>query len=256
MATLRRLFVQRPNDTHPGVSPADAPIHLALDREEQHYARDVLRLQVGDAVTVIDGTGMQAEAVLTAETAKVWGVTLTAPMALSPALEGAPRVILACPLPKGERADWLAEKMAELGLYAWVWVVCARSVVLPKGANKTDRLVRLMRAAARQARHGRVPQLLGPVALTDHLATVHEGPASSRFVADGQGLAASAVQIRGLSTTRHLLVGPEGGLTPDELQQAAAAGYGAVALGPHVLRVETAAMAAVVLMGQADSSSA
>lgn len=252
MATLRRLFVQRPTDVAPPQDAVDTPLILPLDREEQHYALNVLRLQEGDAVTVLDGQGMQAEAVLAPAATKLWRVRLMGPFAPSPALTGAPEVTLACPMPKGERADWLAEKIAELGLYAWVWVVCSRSVVLPKGAHKAERMLRLMRAAARQARHGRIPQLIGPIALGDHLHQVQEGPACSRFVADGGGISAAAALATPAGGSRHLLVGPEGGLTPDELQLAARAGYGPVSLGPHVLRVETAAMAAVVLMGQRD----
>lgn len=249
MATSRRLFIQRP---HPLPTASEPNQAFALEPDELHYARDVLRLKEGDEVIVSDGLGHEAEAVLQVVGPKAWAAQTNGPFELAQGLHSVPKLIVACPLPKGERADWMAEKLAELGVYAWVWVVCARSVVLPKGANKQDRLLRIMRAAARQARHGRVPQLLGPMALTDHLHEVQAGPPSSRFVADAAGSTAAAALGAAHSATRHMLVGPEGGLTPDELQAAHAAGYGRLALGPHILRVETAAMACCILMGQAD----
>lgn len=262
MATVRRLFVQRPNlaaeAAKSSISTAGPWDGLAigdvlpLDREEQHYAKDVLRLKEGDEVTITDGAGFVAQAALRVVGPKKLACALLSTFERAPSLLHTPKLIVACPMPKGERADWMAEKLAELGVYAWVWVVCARSVVLPKGANKHERLLRLMRAAARQARHGRVPILMGPMPLQEHLAAVQAGPPSSRFVADAAGITVRSALSSAHSAHRQLLVGPEGGLTDDELQAAHGAGYGRLTLGPHILRVETAAIACAVLMGQVD----
>jgi 16S rRNA (uracil1498-N3)-methyltransferase len=246
MATQRRLFVLRPQD------PAAEAGSVPLSDDEQHYARHVLRLGDGDAITLADGSGHLAPGVLRLGPGKTCTAELTGPFQRALGLTQAPKLVLACPMPKGERADWMAEKVAELGVETWVWVVCDRSVVLPKGAAKPERLLRLMRAAARQARHGRIPKLLGPMPLARHLEEVQAGPPSSRFVADAEGIRAAQALSAAHSAVRHLLVGPEGGLTPDELRAAQAAGYGRLTLGPHILRVETAAIACAVLMGQTD----
>ena len=244
MATQRRLFVLRPAD------PAASLASLPLSDDEQHYARHVLRLTDGDAVTLADGTGHLAEAVLRLGPGKHCAVEPTGPFERAPSLHNSPELVLACPMPKGERADWMAEKVAELGVYAWVWVVCDRSVVRPKGTHKPERMLRLMRAAARQARHGRIPKLLGPIPLMDHLKEVQAGPPSGRFVADAEGMSPADALSAAPGAVRQLLIGPEGGLTPDELRAAQGAGYGRLTLGPHILRVETAAIACTVLMSQ------
>lgn len=246
MATSRRLFVQRP---HTG-APCTTPFELTDD--EQHYARHVLRLAEGDDVTLSDGEGYCAPAVLRMVSSKKCEAHPVGPFERAAALKNAPKIILACPMPKGERADWMAEKLSELGVYAWVWVVCDRSVVLPKGANKPERMLRLMRAAARQARHGRIPKLEGPMPLDDHLKAVAAGPPCSRFVADAAGISSKHALTAAHSSVRQLLIGPEGGLSEGELQHAHTAGYGSLTLGPHILRVETAAIACAVLMGQND----
>ena len=247
MATTRRLFV-----TPAQVAVASNTEHVPWDLadDEQHYARAVLRLAPGDAVMLADGAGHEAPGVLVSRGRRDLAVQPTAAFAQAPALAAAAPITVACPWPKGERADWMAEKLAELGVLALVWITCARSVVQPKGSHKPERTLRVMRAAARQARHGRVPALGGPIALADYLA---QGSGHVRcWVADAGGVSPKVALAGSAMAPRSLLVGPEGGLTEDELRQAGARGYGRLSLGPHILRMETAALACAILMGQTD----
>jgi 16S rRNA (uracil1498-N3)-methyltransferase len=242
MATVRRLFVEPSQDPNTLAT-------LPLAEEEQHYARTVLRLVDGDFVMLADGAGHEAPARLRVQSKRCMSAEMTEPFTQSPALAQAATITMVCPLVKGERADWMAEKLSEFGIARLVLVQCVRSVVLPKGAGKPDRLLRLMRAAARQARHGRIPELVGPMPLMDFLTTASL-PQEAKFVADAQGIAPHRALATLGATPRTIVVGPEGGLTEDELQAAIAQGYGLLSLGPHILRAETAAMACAVLMGQ------
>jgi 16S rRNA (uracil1498-N3)-methyltransferase len=215
----------------------DAPLQpgeLPLGRALRHYAFDVLRLAPGTSVVLFDGAGQQAEAVLHKDTLSVARV--------EPAVEPSAHLTLACAIPKGERADWLVEKTCELGLGALHWLRCARSVVAQASVARHARWERLAAAAARQSGRSRVPTLHPAVPLETFL-TQTQSMAASRWVAHP----GSAVARPGGGP--HLaVVGPEGGLSKAELQALAAAGYTAVALSHHILRVETAAVCAAALL--------
>lgn len=241
MTSLRRLFCDRPS------GPLPVSTQLTLSADEQHYARTVLRLGADAEVQLCDGHGETAMARLEAVTKKELAAVLLEPFARAQGLTHSLAMTVACPLPKGERADWMVEKLAELGIARWVWLVCARSVTLPKGSNKSERYLRVMRAAARQARHGRIPIIKGPVPLEEFLAQPTNG--AQTFVADGGGQSPWQVPLTTSTTERRVIIGPEGGLTEDELRAAEHAGYGRVSLGPHILRMETAALAGALVLG-------
>ena len=218
---------------------------MALPEEAAHYIRGVLRLQSGAAIEVFDGKGRIAPAQITRIEGKlveicVGDIEQIPPPALA--------LTLAVATPKGDRADWLVEKSTELGASAIIWLTCKRSVVVPrKAGKKLERWVRIAEGAARQSGRAHTPSLQGPIPLTSLL----EQPFDHRFVCDWSG-----PSLLSVATTRELkgsvvvVVGPEGGLSGNELEVLAGAGYNSVSLGPNVLRVETASVAATAtLMG-------
>ena len=118
---LRRIHVSH-------ISPGDIP----LDPAEARHARDVLRLESGAAVEVFDDAGAVAsgELILAGRTASVRVGSIGA--------AGPPRGLdctIAAAVPKGDRADWMVEKLSELGTAEFVPLAAARSVVLPEGRN-------------------------------------------------------------------------------------------------------------------------
>lgn len=263
MAQTRRLFVSAP----PAVDPGGAP--LPLDAEEAHYATRVLRLGDNDAVVALDGQGHEAPATLrVAGRRDVPQLALNGPWASGTALRAPWELTLLLPLPKGERADWMVEKLAELGCHALVFVHSTYSQGGGAGGSKRlERLARVARAAARQARHGRPPQLSAEeVPLGQALAArppgpgyvahpVGDAPTLVRALLDGrQARAADRAGDAAPRVHHTLLLGPEGGLSPEEVAEAQAAGLCPVGLGPHVLRLETAAIVAagslVQLLGE------
>jgi 16S rRNA (uracil1498-N3)-methyltransferase len=136
-------------------------------------------------------------------------------------------------IPKGDRPEWIVQKLTELGVARIGFVHCSRSVVrwdAARAERQMDRLRRVAREAAMQSRRVWLPEVVGPVSLADL------GPTGLAF-ADPEG------SPLGPPVTR-VVVGPEGGFTADELAAAPAL----VNVGALVLRVETAAMAAAVLL--------
>lgn len=211
--------------------------------DDHHYLFRVRRLAPGARLVVFDGEGGEADA----EVAEV-GAT-EAVLRLGPARrEPAPALHLTVlqALIKGERMDWCVQKLVEVGVDRIVLVAAERCVVRLDGERAASRLARMAaiaREAAKQARRATVP----PV----ELATLDEALATAadlRVVchpAAERGLAAACA--RG-GASAAILVGPEGGLAPGEVDRALAAGFEAVALGTPILRAETAGVVAAAAL--------
>lgn len=151
-----------------------------------------------------------------------------------------PRCGVAFSLAKQDRTEWAAGKLAELGVDRIVPLVCERTVVRPdsEGGRRHGRLERIVREAAMQARLVRLPRLSHPVAFDEFVG--RGGP--DRLALAEPGGAPLSLE------TPMVLVGPEGGWSPAERERAARAGLPAVSVAGSVLRVETAAVAAGVLL--------
>ena len=224
-----------------------------LDADEAHYVRRVLRLREGDPIAAFDGRGLAASGHVVSIGRDEVRVEMDEPAALA----GPPvRLTVAMAHPKGERADWVVEKLTEVGVARVQWVTCARSVVEP-GEGRLHRQRRLALAAARQCGRADLPALEGPVSFAR--AVAENAGAEVRWIADPAGglapvtsgapNAPTAPDARG-APGAVVLVGPEGGFDADEVEMARAANYTAVRLGAWILRVETAAVVAAATLLQ------
>jgi 16S rRNA (uracil1498-N3)-methyltransferase len=212
----------RRSAAHVLVSDLDDP---TLDDATIHHLRRVLRLRDGQAITATDGAGAWRTGVFVGDHLEPDGEINGEP-------EPEPPLTLATALPKGERAEWLVQKSTEIGIDRIVLVDAERSVVRWNGDRAGRHLTRLRRIAteaALQSRRVWLPVIEGPVPATAVLPTAAAAEPGGRAVAVGD-------------TT--IAVGPEGGWSDAESKLAA----GHVSLGPHVLRVETAALVAATLM--------
>ena len=217
------------------VPPAAGRATLAGD-EARHLTK-VLRARVGDTVTLFDGAGRSWSALITrigrSEVELEAGECREQPV-----VEG-PAVTLAVALPKGERQKWLVEKLTELGVARLVPLVTERGVAEATAAA-VERMQRGVIEACKQCGRDRL-MAIGPP------RTVAEIVAAKSDAALGLVAAPAAESLDRLAWRQAAevigLVGPEGGFTAAELAVAAAAGWPLVTLGPHVLRVETAAVA-------------
>lgn len=217
----------RRSAAHVFVASLDAP---ELDPGDVHHLQRALRLRDGTEVTVTDGAGNWSLGVFATGAVDLIGERrhVTAPRR---------NVTIAAAIPKGDRVEWMVHKLTELGAAHIILLDCARSVVRWDGERATghvDRLRKVVREAAMQSRRTRLPDVLGPVRV-DELCRRPEV-----LVADPDGL---PLQLMGDRVT--VAIGPEGGFTSAET-----AGATLVSLSDHVLRVETAAIAAAVLLCQ------
>jgi len=218
----------------PGELQAGAEITLA--EAEAHHLR-VRRAAVGDAVRLLDGLGGLGSGMLTAA-----GTRATVRIDSVERVPAPPVLRLVVGAGDRDRFEWLAEKCAELGVTELLPLEAARSASVAGRVRPAhlDRLRRRAREAIKQSGAAWAPAVGDPVTVAELCAAPPEGP---RWLADAGGAPPPPATGEGVT----VVVGPEGGLTPEEISALAGAGFRPVRFGPHTLRFETAAVAAAVL---------
>jgi 16S rRNA (uracil1498-N3)-methyltransferase len=201
---------------------------VLIDADTEHHLRRVLRLRDGESVSVTDGAGRWLLA-----TTVIAGSVLRLEPVSDLVIESARArpITIAAAMPKGDRLDWLVQKVTELGVDRIVLLHAERSVVRWKPertASQLERLQRISDEACRQSRRVWRVAIDQPVEATTVLGSFVAAEPGGRDLAPGD---------------RCVAIGPEGGWSADELDQAAEL----VSLGPNILRTETAAVAASTL---------
>lgn len=210
----------------------------------------VLRLAAGDDVCLFDGSGHEFRARLDAINKR--DATASLADATQPDTEARYAITLAQGIAGGDKMDWLIEKAVELGVNAVAPLQTERGVVRLSGERAAKRVQHwqaLVQAACEQCGRARVP-VVAPVATLREWLAAAKSTDTPRVLLSPRGtqsLTQWAVQsrprIEGSGIV--LLIGPEGGLSPDEEALAEAAGFLPLTLGRRILRTESAALAAV-----------
>ncbi len=209
---------------------------VTLPAQASHYLGSVMRLGPGDAVRLFDDRSGEWLARIDGGTRKALAVRIEAQ--LSPRETVPDLWLCAAPLKRG-RIDWLAEKACELGVARLVPVLTARTVV---DKLNLERLRAHLVEAAEQCGRTALPELAAPVTLA---ALLRDWPAGRTlvFADETGGIPLTEAARPGPAA---ILIGPEGGFTPDERAAIRAVpGATAVSLGPRILRADTAAAVAV-----------
>lgn len=219
-----------------------SPGEYSLTGPEAHHLSAVRRYQPGDRVTLFNGDGSEYPSEVLSVGKK--SVALNILETLSVNRELPFPLVVASALPKGDRADFLIEKLTELGVTRFIPLLTARAVVQPKD-SVVEKFGRTVIEASKQCGRNRLltvdkPQPWRTIVQDASL------PASRLVLHTGPGL--SAVRAAGGCA---ITVGPEGGFTSDEIALALAHGWTVASLGARVLRVETAAIAAAALVTSA-----
>lgn len=214
---------------------------LVLDDQAAHHVKQVLRLGPGAALRVFDGAGSEHHATLldvhrargTVEIGAVY--TSNTGSSLD--------IILAQGIPRGDRMDFILQKAVELGVSSIQPLWMERSQARTKGERLDKRMrhwQKVIISACEQCGRSTLPGLGRPAACTSWLAA---GPAGeTRILLEPQ----ADNTLTSLGPPRQpvlLLIGPEGGVSDVERACASSAGFTPIALGPRVLRTETAALA-------------
>ena len=242
---------------------------ITLTGDQAHQVRRVLRMRLGDRATLLDGRGWACEGILVAvgetdvkfQAVRRWAVEG----------ESATHITLYQAVLKGERFGWALQKGVEVGVGAFVPLICERNVVddMASVESKRERWERIIQEAAEQCGRGRLPELR-PAQLFAQAVQAPLSPAraAAREVggeADSEAGGAirlilweeeRAARLRetlagcnfGPGAGIQLYVGPEGGFTEAEVALARSYGVRSVSLGPRILRAETAGIVAAALV--------
>jgi 16S rRNA (uracil1498-N3)-methyltransferase len=211
---------------------------VTLQGAESHHLATVCRLRPGESVCLFNGDGREylAEVAIVARRS----VDLHVLAVEEPQRELGFRLEVAAPLPKGDRAQFLLEKLTELGATTFVPLHTERSVAHPR-ETKLDKLQRHVIEASKQCGRN---VLLSVGALTSWESYCRRGDLPRLRILAHPGAPA---EMWSPMADVAVAVGPEGGFTDAEVALARAASWGTVGLGPRVLRVETAALVLAAL---------
>jgi len=228
----------------------------ALDAADAHHLVNVLRMGMGDELTVVgpDGREHPAEIVEVAGERVLLRLGEARPARIEPDLE----LTLYHGLPRLPRYETALRMCTELGVAGFVPVLCRRSVIRLQPDDyprKTERWRRIVESAARQCGRTRIPEVSGPMDFAAALA--HVSATDAAGVMPSAGLAGAEVLSLGEWVDAHadeirrgplaLFIGPESGFDLAEEAEAQAAGVSLVTMGPRVLRTETAAVVAATV---------
>ena len=225
------------------------PGDLTLSGKEAHHLGTVRRFVSGDRITLFNGDGRDYPAEVIGSSAKT--VLLYVAAAVIVEREFANPLVIASAIPKGDRGDFLIEKLTELGVGRFIPLFTDRSIVHPK-ESRLEKWRHAVVEASKQCGRNVLMHIAPMTALTHIVADIslpklrmiaHTGASeSSRSIAE-------YVHLPNTSDGIAALIGPEGGFTAQEIALATERGWQSITLGSRTLRIETAALAIAAWAG-------
>lgn len=244
--SIHRFFLEEPMG-----ESGEQPVALALSADDRHHLVAALRSVAGDEIAVVEPAGEVWRMRLTSvdrdlvEGARVQRLPSSAPC----------RLTLIQAMAKSSKVDSVVQKAVELNVEAVIPVFTQRSVVrldAAKRAARGERLRRVATAAAKQSKRTSIPRVSDPVSLDEAMRSLDSFDATlvlwegTAVTAPGIGEALDELGVTSASKVA-LVVGPEGGLTSDEVYALESANARAVTLGETILRSETAGIVATAV---------
>lgn len=202
------------------------------------------RLRVGSIIELADGQGRQCRGVVATVDRHQAVIRIVAEDCAQ--RESPLRLTLALALLKRDKLDWVVEKATELGVTGIVVFTSQRTVSHVAG-ERFARWTRVARSAAQQSQRSIIPSITGPMSLEEVVARFPEALRLFFWEAQAPGTLAAVREQYSHPTSLLAVVGPEGGFSAQEAEQATALGCRVVGLAPRILRAETAAVAVVTL---------
>ena len=227
--------------------PLSNGAEVTLRDDQVRYLTRALRARVGDRMTVFDGNGPEWRAEVVGIDKS--SVRLKVGESFDPGTESALRIHLVQGVSRGERMDFAVQKATELGVKRITPVLTEFGVVKLAGDRAVKRQSHwqsVANSATEQSGRTRPPKIDTPISLNSWFGDKPDSVDTELLLLPGAKTALTAVPAP--KTKACVLIGPEGGFSDREIDDAGVAGFQAVSLGPRILRTETAAVAAVAVM--------
>ena len=222
---------------------------MHIEGVDARHISKVLRMQPGAQLQIVSDDGVSAVAEITAIDSE--RVTVRCLEKLAESHEPRVKLVLAQGLAKGEKMDFIIQKAVEMGAYSLIPVAMEHSVVRldgAKAAKKVERWQKIAESAAKQSKRDIIPEVQPVQSMAEMLAKC---ACQTKIIAyeceDRLSLktALKAAEEAGGISELLLIIGPEGGISEGELEQARQAGAVPVSLGRRILRAETAGLVAI-----------
>jgi 16S rRNA (uracil1498-N3)-methyltransferase len=217
-----------------------SPGTFTLSGPEAHHLLHVCRVKAGAKVVLFNGDGHEYPAAVIRTSRTEAELDVFVPRLVNRELSFS--LIIACPLPKGDRCQFLLEKLTELGVTSFVPLETERTVVHP-GEGKVEKLRRYVIEAAKQCGRNRLMEILPPEKWSSFVSRNDLPPL--RWLADPSG---KSFSLSSFQAGVAIAIGPEGGWSEKELTMGDEAGWTRIALGARILRMETAALAVAAVV--------
>jgi 16S rRNA (uracil1498-N3)-methyltransferase len=239
-----RIHVASPSQTDPD--------HMIVGGDAAHHASRVLRIGPGEAVVLFDGAGREWDGVVERVGREI-AVRVELARHVSPVT---PEVVVFSAVPKGDRAEAMVSALSQVGAAEIVPLIAARSVVTPR-EGKIEKWRRLAVESAKQCGRAHLLRVHDPIGFAEAI----EWPVDQRVLLDGSGEACGVARPPVRDDSIGLFVGPEGGFDPIEVAALRERGAMVWSIGPHIMRIETAAVVGAAMVmnrargGQVDPDS-
>jgi 16S rRNA (uracil1498-N3)-methyltransferase len=229
---------------------------VELPRETGAHLAKVLRARSGDEVVLFNGDGRE----FTGAVEKVQGSRVSASIGAARTIdrESPFQLTLVQCVPRGDRMDFIVQKATELGVVRIIPVLSQRSVVrLDEGqaASKQLHWRAVAVSACEQCGRNRLPSVAAPQPLLNYLGALAQANESLRLVLEPERARRTERSTQSIDiassqsvSLAEIAIGPEGGFAPEELEAFDLSSFSRLGLGPRVLRTETAAIAAIVVL--------
>ena len=218
--------------------------HVLLSEEDAYHLTRVMRARKGDKIEVVN----EGIAYL-AKVSEVKPLSIDVLERIKEKRELSNDITLVCALIKGDKLDYVLQKATEIGVSEIVLLSTERTVVKLKEfstAKKLERYHKILKEAAMQSHRNRIPDLYRAITM-DQLKTIGATKKIIAYEGEAGNTKSFWNAVKSIENNDRvaLVIGPEGGFTPNEVKKAKAAGYEVVSLGNRILRAETASIYAL-----------
>jgi 16S rRNA (uracil1498-N3)-methyltransferase len=229
---------------------------ITIEGEDVNHIKNVLRLTIGDSITVSDGSSRDYECVIssisdvvTADIVDIHDCNAELPVKLR-LFQG---------VPKADKFELIIQKAVELGASEVIPVMMERTVVKlddKKQDKKLERYRKIAEAAAKQSRRGIIPEVSSYISFKNAVKSLTEAEDNIKRLilvpyesAEGMDYARSIIASAGEYDEIDIFIGPEGGFAESEIELAKQSGASIISLGNRILRTETAGLAILSILG-------